>query len=172
MRQRKAADLRTAGRRPGGSSTRSAVVDAARALFAERGLVGTTVRAIAERAGVSPGMVHHFATKVDLFVASLAMPLNPAEELPRLRDAGPRTELGERIVRFFVQTWRTFVEQVMLPRASTLFEARPERLAAALSHLLGWALLATVVEAEPLASLDEDQLVRLIAPALQLQLDG
>jgi AcrR family transcriptional regulator len=187
------------GRRAGEGNTRSAIVDAARALFATGGLSGTSVRAIAARAGVSPGMVHHyFVSKVDLFVESLAMPLNPANELPRLRDEGPHAELGERIVRFFVRTWRnpdtgeplrgllrsavqdpqtaemlkTFVEQVLLPSASVLFDVPRERIAAGLSQLLGWALLATVLQAQPLASLDEDQLVRLFGPSLQRQLDG
>jgi AcrR family transcriptional regulator len=49
--------------------------DAALVLFAERGFAATTVRAIAERAGVTPGLVvHHYGTKhalreaVDRFV--------------------------------------------------------------------------------------------------------
>ena len=38
--------------------------DAALALFADRGYAATTVRAIAERAGVTPGLVvHHYGTK-------------------------------------------------------------------------------------------------------------
>jgi AcrR family transcriptional regulator len=44
--------------------------DAALALFADRGYAATTVRAIAERAGVTPGLVvHHYGTKEALRAA-------------------------------------------------------------------------------------------------------
>ncbi|MFC4950336.1 TetR/AcrR family transcriptional regulator [Pseudonocardia sp. GCM10023141] len=45
-------------------TARARIRDAAMAEFAERGLAGTTIRAVAERAGVSPALVqHHFGTK-------------------------------------------------------------------------------------------------------------
>ncbi|HKJ12882.1 MAG TPA: TetR family transcriptional regulator [Ornithinimicrobium sp.] len=45
-------------------TTAARIRDAALALFGERGFPRTTVRAIAERAGVSPGLVvHHFGSK-------------------------------------------------------------------------------------------------------------
>ncbi|WP_017585042.1 TetR/AcrR family transcriptional regulator [Nocardiopsis ganjiahuensis] len=47
-------------------TTRARIRDAAIACFGEKGL-GVTVRAIAERAGVSPGLViHHFGSKANL----------------------------------------------------------------------------------------------------------
>ncbi|MGW5878852.1 TetR family transcriptional regulator [Nocardiopsis terrae] len=47
-------------------STRARIRDAAVACFGERGF-GVTVRAIADRAGVSPGLViHHFGSKAEL----------------------------------------------------------------------------------------------------------
>lgn len=52
--------------------TRSALLEAAASVFAERGYHGATLDAIAERAGLSKGSVyHHFASKHELFGALL-----------------------------------------------------------------------------------------------------
>ena len=76
---------RRRGRRPGGADTRAALLDAARAEFAERGYDGATVRVIAERAGVDPAMVNHwFGGKEALFTAALDLPLDPSDA-----DRGP-----------------------------------------------------------------------------------
>jgi AcrR family transcriptional regulator len=187
-----------AGRRPGPSTTSDEILDSARRLFAERGFHATTIRAVASEAGVNPALVHHFfGGKEQLFVAALRLPVNPAEFLIEMAD-GPRAELGARIVRRFIRTWRDpasgqalqavlragaateqgavmlrrFAEDVMLERASTLFGVPRIRLAAAISQLLGFALLATVLKVEPLASADEDELVGLLAPTIQRYLDG
>ncbi|MGV9452939.1 TetR/AcrR family transcriptional regulator [Streptomyces sp. NPDC003635] len=50
------------GRRPGDSGTREQILESALHLFADRGYARTTIRAIAERAGVDPALVHHFFT--------------------------------------------------------------------------------------------------------------
>jgi len=47
------------GRRPGAPDTRAEVLDAARALFAERGFSRTTIRSVASDADVDPSLVHH-----------------------------------------------------------------------------------------------------------------
>lgn len=50
------------------ASGRSALLQAALSLFAERGFEGTSTRAIAERAGVPQGLIrHHFGSKDGLF---------------------------------------------------------------------------------------------------------
>jgi AcrR family transcriptional regulator len=49
-------------------TAKTRIRDAALALIAERGVARTSVRAIAERSGVSPGLVlHHFASKQGVF---------------------------------------------------------------------------------------------------------
>src|SRR5690348_11114784 len=99
--------MATRGRRPGPSSTRQEILEAARLLFAQRGYQATTMRAIAAEAGVNAALLHHYyGSKEQLLVAAMNLPLNPPERIRELRDAGPREQLGERIVRFFVQTWR------------------------------------------------------------------
>jgi len=48
------------------------IVDAARACFVERGYDGTSIRQVAERAGLSvPGLYHHYRSKQALLVAIL-----------------------------------------------------------------------------------------------------
>jgi AcrR family transcriptional regulator len=187
------------GRRPGPSSTRPEILAAARTLFASRGYHGTTVRDIAAEAGVNAALVHHyFGSKDQVFVAAMNLPLNPADLISRLRDGGPRAQLGERVVRLFARTWRDpatgqplqallraaasteqgatmmrqFVEDVMLPRVSAELGVSPMRAAGAFSQLIGFALAATILRTEPLASASEDELVALLAPSVQRYLDG
>lgn len=60
---------------PEAVATRDRILAAARALFAERGFDGTSVRMIADRAGVSDPAVHYyFPTKYDLFRALMVQP--------------------------------------------------------------------------------------------------
>jgi AcrR family transcriptional regulator len=187
------------GRRPGPSSTRPEILAAARTLFASRGYHATTVRDIAAEAGVNAALVHHyFGSKDQVFVAAMNLPLNPADLISRLRDGGPRAQLGERVVRLFARTWRDpatgqplqallraaasteqgatmmrqFVEDVMLPRVSAELGVSRLRAAGAFSQLIGFALAATILQTEPLASASEDELVALLAPSVQRYLDG
>jgi len=93
------------GRRPGDSGTRAAILEAARASFAERGYDASTIRGIAGEAGVDPALVHHyFGTKEGLFAASMALPMTPGDVLPGVL-AGPLDDLGERLVRLFLAVW-------------------------------------------------------------------
>jgi AcrR family transcriptional regulator len=75
--------------------TRQQIMTAARELFAERGYIETTIRAIAQRAGVDPALVmQHFGTKSALFdeVSDIALALDAAMD-------GPPELLGERVLR-------------------------------------------------------------------------
>ena len=89
--------MAAAGRRPGPSRTRQAILEVAREEFARRGLDATTVRQIAGRAGVDPAMIaHHFGSKQQLFLAALQVPFDPAVEIAQVL-AGPRDELAARL---------------------------------------------------------------------------
>lgn len=182
-----------AGRRPGPTQTRDEILLAARTLFAENGYVGTTVRAVAAAAAVNPALVHHyFRTKDQLFLAALQLPIDPAATIIELLATGPRSELPERLVRFFVTAWRdpttgqalqavlrravsdepsaallrNLLETVLLPRVSAALEVPKLQVATAMSHLVGLVLGATILRIEPLASADEDELVALVAPTI------
>ena len=94
-----------AGRRPGPSRTRQAILDVAREEFARRGLDATTVRQIAGRAGVDPAMIaHHFGSKQQLFLAALHVPFDPAVEIAQVL-AGPRDELAARLLTRMLRVW-------------------------------------------------------------------
>jgi AcrR family transcriptional regulator len=57
------------------AATAQRIVEAAQAEFGERGLEGSTVRAIAQRAGVDPSLViQHYGTKSDLFAIATRLP--------------------------------------------------------------------------------------------------
>lgn len=90
---------RRRGRPRGGSDSRERILAAAAVEF-EHGYDAATMRAIAARAGVDVALVHHhFGTKADLFGTVTRFPMRPDKEVPAIL-AGPREEVGERIVRY------------------------------------------------------------------------
>lgn len=109
------------------AANRRAVLDAARALFEERGFHGAAVDVIAERAGFSEGVVYsQFGNKVELFLAvleaniaaraeglddlaeSLRATGGGTVELNRLALAQSRASLAWQaaLVEFRAQAWR------------------------------------------------------------------
>jgi AcrR family transcriptional regulator len=93
------------GRRPGGPDTRGEILDAARALFADRGYRATTIRAVAASAGVDPALVHHyFGSKDDLFLASLSMPVDPRSKVASVFEGGTEGA-GERLLETVLGVW-------------------------------------------------------------------
>jgi AcrR family transcriptional regulator len=183
-----------AGRRPGPTHTRDAILASARRLFADRGYQATTVRAVAAEAGVNAALVHHyFGTKQQLFVAALNLPINPVEVIATLLATRPRAEFAEGFVRIFLAAWRdpatgqplqallrsaasteqgaamirNLAENVILDQAAAALGVEKLRVAVAMSHLIGLVLGATIIRIEPLASATDDELVALIAPTIQ-----
>ncbi|TMC73701.1 MAG: TetR/AcrR family transcriptional regulator [Chloroflexi bacterium] len=182
------------GRRPGAGGTREKILAAARAHFSEVGYESGTVRGIAGTAGVDPALVlHYFGSKEGVFRAAMDFPIDPAEFIPRLLAPG-LDGLGERLTRFFLDTWdspagrpllgmirsvvgnetaaalmREFVSREVLGRlAKALDVDRPElRTSLAASSLIGLAMLRYVVKVEPLASATSDQVSRWVGPAVQ-----
>ncbi len=187
-----------AGRRPGPTATREEILAAARRLFGERGYDGTTIRAIAAGAGVNPALLHHyFGTKERVFVAALEFPVNPSELLPMLLE-GPREECGERIARMLLTLWsasetrepflallrsamtnenaarmlRQFIGTAVLGPVAEALGVPRLRITAAAGQMIGLALLRYVIRIEPLASAAVEEVVALVAPAIQRHLDG
>ena len=77
---------------------RAAILAAARSVFAEHGYDKATIRQIAQRAGVTHGLVVlHFSTKAQLFVAAV-----PAQHLAD-KVAGDLDGLPERVARAYVE---------------------------------------------------------------------
>jgi AcrR family transcriptional regulator len=183
------------GRRPGGANTKGAILDAARAAFAEQGFHGATIRGIAARAQVDPALVHHyFGSKEDLFGAAIDLPLRPADAAVTVL-AGGKDELGERLVRLFFSVWenpesraglvamlrgaftteqgaralREFFESTMLERIAPALDLPDARMRMALiaSHMVGVAVLRYVVGFEALRSAPIEEIIGLVAPRVQ-----
>jgi TetR/AcrR family transcriptional regulator len=71
---------------------RDRILDAAEALFAERGFAGTSVRDLAARVGVTPGSLYnHFPGKEALYEAVLARGVRPLIGLMQELAARPQT---------------------------------------------------------------------------------
>lgn len=187
------------GRRRGSPDTRAAILDAARELFAAGGLSGTSVRAVAARAGVDPALVHHyFGSKDDLFVAALSLPVDPREVLAPVVALGP-DGAAERMLRTFLAVWDDpalqlpllaiarsmvdpsggelfrdgFLKVVVGPLGVALGLEEPERrMPLVASQVLGLILMRYLLDVEPIASMPAEELVATYAPTLQRYLTG
>lgn len=188
------------GRRPGSTNTKGRILGAAREAFGERGYEGASVRAIAGRAGVDAALVHHyFGSKQQLFLAASAFPADPAELVPRML-AGPREQMGERVVRTVVGLWdRPEVRPMLLgivrsattdpvaagmarrmlaegpflalARAVDLPDAEI-RATLAGTQLIGLAISRYVIGLEPIASMSADGLAIAVGPTIGRYLAG
>jgi AcrR family transcriptional regulator len=84
-------------RRTKGERTAGRILDAGETLFAERGFEGTSLRAIADAAGIrEPSLYNHFASKRALFAAVLDRALTPMDEAMAAapRDRQPHDPAG------------------------------------------------------------------------------
>ncbi|MEV8417261.1 TetR family transcriptional regulator [Streptomyces niveus] len=178
-----------------GPGARERILEAARTEFAERGYDKTSVRGIAKVAGVDPALVHHyFGTKEEVFGAAIEVSFEPALVIPTLLTGGT-DGIGERLARYFIGVWenpvsrapllaivrsaltndaaaamlRKFVLRRLLERIAVELDVPEPTLRAELaaSHMIGIALLRYVIKAEPLASVETEEIVRLVAPTLQ-----
>jgi AcrR family transcriptional regulator len=182
------------GRRPGAGGTGEQILAAARAHFATVGYEAGTVRGIAADAAVDPALVlHYFGSKEGVFRAAVDFPVDPADFIPRLLAPG-LDGLGERLVRFFLETWdspagrpllalirsvvasedaaallREFVTREVLGRLARALEVDQPQLRATLaaSTLIGMAMLRYVVKLEPLASASPEVVAGWLGPAVQ-----
>ncbi|MFC4611804.1 TetR family transcriptional regulator [Streptomyces maoxianensis] len=178
-----------------GPGARERILKAARTEFAERGYDKTTVRGIAKAADVDPALVHHyFGTKDEVFAAAIEVSFEPAMVIPEILGQGAEG-IGERLARFFIGVWenpatrapllailrsaltheaaakvlRSFVLRRLLERiAGDLDVPDPKfRAELAASHMIGIAILRYVIQVEPLASADPEEIVAMVAPTLQ-----
>jgi AcrR family transcriptional regulator len=191
-------EKRRPGRRPGSADTRGEILAAARKIFAEKGFDKATIRGIAREAGVDPALVHHyFDTKDGMFVAAMQLPIDPGTAIPVIL-AGPREEVGERLVRFIltmtsdakarepvlalvrtamvneqaVTMIREFITKAVLSRVAEALEIPPLRMEVAFAQMFGLITMRYVLKLEPLASADIEELVEIMSPAIQHYLGG
>ncbi len=188
------------GRRPAGSGTREAILEAARSQFGELGYRRTTLRSVAATADVDPRLVlHYFGSKRRLFIESVRLPVDPdwlAERVfaPGEQDVGwlaadalvsvleepdsrqaviglLRAAASEREAAQLIR--EVLTERVLLPITARLSGDQP-RLRASLcaSQLVGIAMARYVIGIEPLASMSPELLTGALAPVLGHFLTG
>lgn len=196
---RAASTSRGPGRRPGSPDTRAAILDSARGLFSERGLKGTTIRAVAADAGVDPALVHHyFGAKDDLFLAAMAIKVDPREAMAPVISGGVDAA-GENLMKVVMRVWGDpeirlsllgiargvfdqdsqalvrdgFMGLVLGPVGKGLGMDRPEvRMPLVASQVFGLVIMRYVLRVEPLASMPAEQVVATYAPTLQRYFTG
>jgi AcrR family transcriptional regulator len=183
------------GRRPGTSTTRQAILDAARAQFARDGFASTTIRGVAAGAGVDASLVmQFFRSKAELFAAVMSISPNALARLSGAFD-GPKEGLGERVVRAYLDVWEGAPQEseplmAMLRGAIVNDQARGQlrefiqarlldgvgphtgddavlRAGLASSMLVGLVVGRRIVGVPVLANADREKLVELLAPAVQ-----
>lgn len=175
---------------------RAAILEAARAAFAERGFTKATIRDVARRAGVTHGLVMlHFPSKEQLFISAVPGTSEAAANLP-----GDLDGLPERVARGFVQRMEAapgsdpFVALVRsaasdVASAKRLVRAMREESIAAYStvldvpdiaervdfigaHLIGVTFNRYVLQDGPLAAMPADELIRYLTGTLRAILFG
>lgn len=179
---------------------RQAVVDAARAVSARQGYVNVTIKGVAAAAGVAPDMVRrYFNNRDELFAAVLKLPFDPVSAITQLLSPGVEG-LAERLVRTTLKmlsesqtrdqielmvrdgvgaakvaaSLREFLESLIIDRVAGVLGVPDARMRVTLatSYVVGVAITRYVMNMEPLASASEDEVVRLVTPAVQTALSG
>jgi AcrR family transcriptional regulator len=89
--------------------TRDAIVEAALELFRERGFEGTTMRAVAERAGVSVGNAYYYFSSKDELVQGFYDQLVAEHRALALPELAGRTDLASRL-SVTLHAWITAAE--------------------------------------------------------------
>ena len=197
---------RRPGRRPGANETREAILAAAREAFAAQGYEKATIRGIARAAGVDPALVHHFyGPKEEVFRAAVGDVLAPVAEAVRGAGQGADpAEAGARVASALIALWEReptkgallgalraavtsetaagLLREMIQERAVDMIAATSEQPDAELranligATIVGVALARHVLEVQPIASLDEEQLAAVLAGAvghyLGAELDG
>jgi AcrR family transcriptional regulator len=187
------------GRRPGPTTTREAIAEAARRQFAELGYDRATLRGIAGEAGVDAALVVRFyGSKDALFREVMALPPAVAEAMAALAD-GPTATVGRRLAEVIVgmledprsrsvvlgriRSASSHPDAAALVRetvtrdigrlAAALTDDQPETRAVLVgSQIVGLALARYVVRVEPLVSMPAAAVIDYIAPTFQHYLVG
>jgi AcrR family transcriptional regulator len=182
------------GRRQGEPVSRDAVLAAAKKRFATDGYEKTTLRAIAKDAHVDPSMLLYlFGSKLELFRESLRLIIDPQVLVSALTEEDG--DVGTRMVRVYLRIWespdtgpsmvamlqsatsnsdaheafRTFMQSYVLTAVSGVLgggERARLRAMLAATNLVGTAVLRYVMKIPPLATLSDEDVVRLIAPSV------
>lgn len=192
--QPKARRKRAPGR-PGKSreDLREQILQAASDLFAERGFDRTTMRRVADRAGVDPALIYHyFPNKEELFMERFRRDFTHLHEEPSELDI-EGDNIGERIVLRFVEAreregphgallsllrsattrseaatvLRRFIEETVPGSVKKFLRGwAEERVALVSAQLLGLALSREILHVQSLQRLSASDLSRIYGPRI------
>ena len=183
------------GRRPGTPDTRDAILAIARRRFAIRGYDATSLRDIAAEAKVDPALIiHYFGTKEGLFGAATGLPDGLSGLLEDLAVL-PLHDFAQALVRAYLELvdsdgsrnailalvrsavsndnaaamLREFLTAELLPVIGRLTRHPDAPLRASLvaAQLIGIATQRHVIRLEPLVRASPDEIVALVAPAIE-----
>ncbi|MBT1002010.1 TetR/AcrR family transcriptional regulator [Paenarthrobacter sp. DKR-5] len=185
-----------AGRHGG---ARQRILEAARTVFAANGLETADYRQIARAAGVGESVVgQFFPRRADLLAACVELPINPEQELADVAVTEPGLR-AEAVVRTLLRVWdspaqpglvalagkaigpgaglmREILRRRILGPVMQDVEGDPDtvRLRGSLvaSELSGLIIVRYLIRLDPLAAAGHDEIVRMIAPAVQHYLTG
>lgn len=184
----------------GSDDIRRTVLDAARGLYARQGYVNTTMKGVAAAAGVAPDLIRrYYANREDLFAAAMRLPTDPGTAIAQMLAPGI-DGLAERLVRVVLRMLsepetreqiaamardgagaakalvplKEFFEVAIVDKVAAVLRVPDARMRVtlAVSYVMGVAGSRYVMRMEPLASASEDEIVRLVAPAVQTALTG
>jgi AcrR family transcriptional regulator len=193
--------MRSRGRRPGPSTTREAILAAARERFSAHGYERARLRDVAADAGVDVALVHyHFKSKEGLFAAALELPVSLPSVMADVLERGELDDFAARFLRRILDVWddermgsalvamvrsaatheaaavalREFVRTELLDRIARRLGTPDAGVRSAVfgSQLVGLLMYRHVLRVEPLASMDPDAVVAAIAPGMQVHLTG
>jgi AcrR family transcriptional regulator len=176
------------------------ILTAAREAFADTGLAGTTMRAVARDADVDPALVYHdFGSKEGLLEAATTPPQRWLESVAKTWTT-PVPDLGGALLRLMLGAWaddeigpvlravlqtaahdpgtreklRRVVEGSLMGVSHLGVDERDRLVRSGLisSQLMGLAMMRYVWRIEPVASMTDDEIVAAIAPNLQHYIEG
>lgn len=188
------------GRRPGPTTTRALIEDTARKHFAELGYDRTSMRQVAIASEVDPALVtHYFGTKLDLFLAVVELPIDPAALIDQVVAGKPDTaglrlatavldvledEVRRRPIIGMVRAATTEPEaarlvrdfltrELVVPIAQRLDTDQADyRAGLVMSQVVGLTLARYIVAIEPLATHPRQRLAADLGATLQRYLLG
>ncbi|WP_225983892.1 TetR/AcrR family transcriptional regulator [Epidermidibacterium keratini] len=187
------------GRPRGPSDVADRILSAARKQFLADGYDATSVRSIAESAGVSHSLVnYHFGSKSGLFSAVLDLVMGPGQVLDRVAARHQGSALAPHLLAQALALWdspalaprlrelirdaaedpqraevlRGYLHSTVVDRfAEQIGGPDAHRLASgAAAVMAGVFLTRYVIRLEPIASMSREEIVRYVAPVLQASL--
>ena len=174
--------------------TESAILEAARELFAELGFERTTIRGVAGRAGIDPALVmQHFGSKEGLFAAAARWSSEHEQVRTASRADLPAAALADLLAKFedadresavallrncltHPSASRIVRDEVMCERAASVAATLGGDDAALRAGLIGACMIGLgmaryLLEIEPVASASHEDLHRLMEPVLRALVD-